>query len=343
MSRALTILLVIGVLLSHSLPAQEKMMIIVNPIAGNGQANKYYQEQVKPALSKKYALVEKDIAHVSDDPDLMSFKGIIGVGGDGTIHEIFKALERSKHSKEAIAKIAIGHIPKGSGNALARSIYQQTCGDEQYSAEAIVEGLIKGETLPLDLWSYESDKQHRGIFFLSISYGLVSDIDIGSEWLRPYFGSWRFDLYATYQWLRNREYDYELTFALDGKMRHSASKTREIWVMNMPYASESVRVAPLATLGDGKLHIMRIDSQTSLAQAFTFLTSLNSGVVHKLPFVRIEKADALELQTNGKDRVAVDGELLSPAIAKISVKKFPVKAKVFRASCAANSHSHEEF
>ena len=318
-------------------------MILINPNAGGGQAQGYFYREVEPLLLKKYELsvynspsadiAKKAIEDAGDD--LLSYHGVVGIGGDGTIYEIYKALLNSKYSFQAIKDIAVGHIPMGSGNALARSIYDQDCKEEgEYSARALVDGLIKGDTAPLDLWSFETDTDKSGIFFLGFSYGIISDIDIESEWLRWPFGSLRFDIYGAYHWFLNRSYEAKITLKLDDKEEEIKGPFREIWSVNIPYAHEKICVAPKAKLDDGYLHTMMLKTKdTGWFDMLSFLLNLDSEDMHNLTFVNMHRAQEIYLETDINSRLTIDGELF-PQVTKLKIKRLPVKGKVFRAHCS---------
>ena len=217
-------LLTIFVLYVPHVLAKEKLMVLINPHAGAGQAQYYFDHQVRPFLSKKYELTvfkssNPEIAKSAIEQagkELLSYTGIIGMGGDGTIHKIYNALLQSQYSLKAIETISIGHLPTGSGNALARSIYYEHCGEMgTFSIKALLDGILAGKSTPLDLWRFETETKKSGIFFLGISYGIISYIDIESEKFRKLFGSLRFDVYGGYRWLFNESFDARLFIKTD--------------------------------------------------------------------------------------------------------------------------------
>jgi diacylglycerol kinase (ATP) len=97
-----------------------KTAFIVNPVAGRGKARRVWEvvnrlrEQRFPHsvfIETKYAGHAREIAEtITDD----QFSAVVSVGGDGTIHEILNGI--------MYKKIALGIIPAGSGNDLARTL-----------------------------------------------------------------------------------------------------------------------------------------------------------------------------------------------------------------------------
>jgi diacylglycerol kinase family enzyme len=341
-------LLAIIILHGPGVFAKEKLMILINPDAGSGQAPNYYERQVKPFLSKKYELKvfqsrNPEIAKLAIEQageELLSYAGIIGLGGDGTIHKIDNALWESQYSLTALENIPIGHVPFGSGNALARSMWYQSCKeDDGYSPEALLEGIMAGETTPLDLWSFETDTKKSGIFFLGISYGIISYIDIESEKLRWPFGSLRFDIYGGYRWLLNESFDARLLIKTGALYEEITGPFREIWCVNIPYASEKVCVAPNAHSNDGLLHTMVLKTkEASWPDMLKFLIKLGSNDVHKLPFVNMYVGNEFRLKLDGNAYLTIDGEPFR-FVKELFVEKLPVKGKIFRAQCSSNARA----
>ena len=90
-------------------------VFIINPVAGNGFANKY-ENTIKTKL--KEFNVEADIVYtqkkghasqLADEFTKNGYKHIISVGGDGTLNEVVRPLVNNKD-------VSVGIIPAGTGN-----------------------------------------------------------------------------------------------------------------------------------------------------------------------------------------------------------------------------------
>ena len=90
-------------------------VFIINPVAGNGFANKY-ENTIKAKL--KEFNVEADIVYtqkkghasqLADEFTKNGYKHIISVGGDGTLNEVVRPLVNNKD-------VSVGIIPAGTGN-----------------------------------------------------------------------------------------------------------------------------------------------------------------------------------------------------------------------------------
>ena len=74
-------------------------------------------------------------------------------------------------------KIPLIQIPGGSGNALAANT-------QLWNAETATHAAVKGEMHPLDIVSVVQSPGRRLFSFLSITFGMISCMDVGTEHLR---------------------------------------------------------------------------------------------------------------------------------------------------------------
>lgn len=105
-----------------------KTLIILNPKSGSGKARESFQ-RVAPILME--AEMQFDM-YVTKYPnwsrefvrsrDIYAWKNIVVVGGDGIYFEILNGLCERPDWERALDEIAIGIIPCGSGNGLAKTI-----------------------------------------------------------------------------------------------------------------------------------------------------------------------------------------------------------------------------
>lgn len=118
------------------------------------------------------------------------------ISGDGTIHEIINGL-LSRDDAESVRHIPIGAIHGGSGNALQTSICKAS--GECNTPECAAFMILKNKTIPIDIIELTRNRTEEEIkdvtipymqrsakiySFLSISWAFISDIDLGSEFLR---------------------------------------------------------------------------------------------------------------------------------------------------------------
>ena len=108
----------------------------------------------------------------------MQYTGIICVSGDGIIHEVVNAIFHRREIEEF--NITIGVIPAGSGNGLAKSISDSL--NEEYDIKFFAFLICKGLTKKMDLLEINKSSDNKKIYsFLSVAWGIISDIDLESE------------------------------------------------------------------------------------------------------------------------------------------------------------------
>lgn len=160
---------------------------------------------------------------------------VIAVGGDGSVNEIARGLEGTR--------TALGIIPKGSGNGIARTL------GIPLETEAAVKVISKGNTMLMDI-GHANDR-----LFVS-NAGVAFDALISKKFAtsnkRGFFVySW---LVAKHLWLySSREY----TITIDGKELHE--RAFMVNVANGKHFGYSFRIAPMASCTDGLLELIVIN------------------------------------------------------------------------------------
>ncbi|XP_064478939.1 sphingosine kinase 2-like isoform X2 [Ornithodoros turicata] len=206
------------IVIPKELPAQRHYLVIVNPKSGPGKSLEIFLNRVRPILAEAdishLLLVTERQNHAKEfikHLNLSQWSGILVISGDGLLFEVYNGLMERQDWKKAV-KIPIGIIPGGSGNGLARSI-SHACG-EPYIADPILAstlGIVKGRIAPLDLMKIETPRHSPLYSFLTVGWGLMSDIDIESERLRA-IGEIRFTLWAFWRVASLRIYNGRISY-----------------------------------------------------------------------------------------------------------------------------------
>ncbi|KAJ2664665.1 hypothetical protein IWW48_000610 [Coemansia sp. RSA 1200] len=185
-------------------------LVFLNPVSGKRKSLKVFESIVKPILeigSMPYSLKITDSPrHAADfveKGDLSLYTSIVTVSGDGLLHEVLNGLLRRKDWAQ-YKRLPLGVIPTGTGNGLAKSI------DCLWPEQAAV-AVVKAETRPLDVMSVTTASGLVEHCFLSMTWGLIADIDIESERMR-WAGSARLDLYGTIRLMNLRYYGGRLHY-----------------------------------------------------------------------------------------------------------------------------------
>ncbi|KAH6635715.1 ATP-NAD kinase-like domain-containing protein [Chaetomium sp. MPI-SDFR-AT-0129] len=171
---------------------RKRAWVLVNPHAGPGGAEKTWENEVRPffeaarmpltVVRTAYSGQAVDLAR---DLDIDDFDIAIPCSGDGLPHEVFNGLAKRADARRALAKIAVCHIPCGSGNAMSCNLY----GSHRPTLAALA--IVKGVPTPLDLASITHGDGQRTLSFLSQAVGMVAEVDLGTEHLR-WMGAARF-------------------------------------------------------------------------------------------------------------------------------------------------------
>ncbi|KAJ2373328.1 hypothetical protein IW150_003678, partial [Coemansia sp. RSA 2607] len=186
------------------------VLIFLNPVSGKRKALKTFDTIVKPILEigqTKYTLKITETQGYAMDfvqiEDLSSYSSVVVVSGDGLLYEVLNGLlQRTDWPKHR--HLPIGVVPAGTGNGLAKSL------DAIWPEQAAV-AVVKSEARPMDIMSATLASGRTQYCFLSMTWGLLADIDIESESIR-WAGSARLDLYGTLRLMNLRYYGGRLHY-----------------------------------------------------------------------------------------------------------------------------------
>ncbi|XP_060076120.1 sphingosine kinase 1-like [Ylistrum balloti] len=205
-----------------TLPESKRLLILINPHSGPGKAQQIFEKEVAPMLNEANADYEVKITehagHATEimvSLDLSQWYAVIIVSGDGLIYETINGLMKRPDWERAI-QFPVGCLPGGSGNALCWTINYlagEPVGDEMVLHSTFI--LLKHRLIPMDLVVIQLPTI-QVFSFLSVTWGMIADIDFESEKLRA-FGAARFTIYALIRILRPRSYKGELAFLPKGQ------------------------------------------------------------------------------------------------------------------------------
>lgn len=150
----------------------------------------------------------KDILYALD---VKAWDGVVAIGGDGLLSDIINGLfSRDPGNPRALSKLPVAIVNGGTGNGFFSSLLHHHT--EAFNPISATFLLLKAKsTLPADLSLVETADGQRHISFLSLSFGLIADVDLESEVIR-WAGSLRMDLFSLYAIFRRRTYRARLRF-----------------------------------------------------------------------------------------------------------------------------------
>ena len=293
-----------------------KTLVIINPNSGRGKSLKIFNKY-RSILENLYDMtyfVSNYKRHVYDFfrehiDEIKQNKLIIGIGGDGIFFEILNCLKIHNLS------IPIAEIPCGTSNGYFKSITNEDSKTNSVS-EAIT--ILKNNNIQkMDLLEITNLNLNAR---LSITWGIISNIDIKTEWLRK-LGSFRYDLGAVLNILFKPSYKGTLSYL--NKDNQTTTITDEFvffWACNVAYASCNVHSAPGSHSQDGYIYISYILKNVSRCELINIMLSLASGKFIEHPKVNYIKTTEFTLDTK-KGMIVIDGELINHN--KIQVKCKP--------------------
>ncbi|KAI0126167.1 ATP-NAD kinase-like domain-containing protein [Xylariales sp. AK1849] len=163
---------------------RKRAKVLVNPHAGSGGADKTWEHEIKPLFEA--ARMTLDVVHTTfsgeavglcEQLDIDAHDVIIPCSGDGLPYEVFNGLGKRTDARKALRQLAVAHMPCGSGNGMSCNL------NGTYKPGPAALAIIKGVRTPLDLMSI-TQGDRRNLSFLSQSFGLVAECDLGTEHMR---------------------------------------------------------------------------------------------------------------------------------------------------------------
>ena len=283
------------------------ILVFINPISGKGKSEEIF-EKVKHLFDTKFKITvvrTKDSNTITNYIEncklntgkLPNYKAIIGCGGDGTIFQIINSLKRCK------LDIPIAEIPTGSSNGYFRCISNKL--SLANTCDNAIKIINKFNPKRVNLLEIEND----AIFArLSISWGIISDIDVNTERLRK-LGPLRFDIGAIYYILKKNCYKGVLTLISDGKTHVVEGDFIYFWACNVEYATSDVKCAPGAKIDDNKIHVTYIKSDVSRCELISMMLNFGTEKFFSNEKVVKVQVDGFKLETYA-GQIVVDGERL---------------------------------
>lgn len=266
-----------------------RLMLIINPISGTG-SKKGVVEMVEQAMGAcghdvdvRLTGARGDATRLAGEAAAKGYHGVLACGGDGTVNETARAL--------CGTETALGILPAGSGNGLARHLQ-----------------------IPVDI----------AMALKVIADGNVVDSDYGTVNGRPFFCTFGmgFDAAVSHRFARqsrrgilsyvksafffNETATTEIyTVSANGKLL--TEKAFLIAVCNASQWGNNAYIAPEASITDGLLDITIVHSGTAIDAAVMGM-DIFTGYINKNTMVHTFRAPACVIYRNGAGEAHIDGE-----------------------------------
>jgi len=291
---------------------ESNWVFIVNPVAGSGFANEYVAtlekkiNQYKIQAELVYTEREGHGTELAGQYAEKGFKYIIGVGGDGTLNEISKALIGN-------SDIVMGIVPAGTGND-----FIQILGFPDRFEDRHWDIFFEKNTISMDVGSV------NGLTFLN-GMGLGFDAEVAAQ---------NYNDDKTLKQGRKNKYIWHilktLLFFREKKMIVLADGKQDETDCFINTISIGRRFAggflltPKAIANDGLLDVCSI-KKLSLAQRLKILLKVPKGTHIKDKRVNYYQTDSISLEFTTDVPFHVDGELNFTS--KFEVKVLPAAIK----------------
>ncbi|NCC72469.1 MAG: diacylglycerol kinase family lipid kinase [Sphingobacteriia bacterium] len=264
------------------------ILFIVNPFSGVGQKKQIaYHLEKKLDLTKytykvSYTAHPRHATELSEEAVKEGYRVIVAVGGDGTVNETARPLIGTE--------IALGIIPSGSGNGLARHLQIPS------DIDRAIRTINLSQTRKIDI--VEINDQ----VFLSIA-GVGFDAHVAEKFARQsQRGFWGYVRVAVREYFRYRPKKFVLF--VDGKK----IKRRALFISfaNSDQFGYNTSIAPNASIDDGMVDVC-IARKTSLLKTLFWAPLLLFRKIDKAPYMEIIRAREVDIKQS-KKKINLDGE-----------------------------------
>ena len=300
-------------------PAPRTPLFIVNPIAGSGHAHgivprleAWLREQGiearlietrEPGHAERLAAAATDLGH----------DRVIAVGGDGTIQEVLNGLLASGVGADG-GPPAMGLIPAGRGNDLARSVKLPI------DPMVCLPIALGPTTHPFDVGrATGQDGTHRyfgaagGVGFdAAVAYAMAVHRRF---WMRGEAG---YFLGTLNELRRYHNSELRITLVGDGEDRVVSQRFLFVAFANGPFYGGGMQICPNAETDDGWLDVCLVGDLSRLA-ALRELPGIYQAKHLKNPQVEIVHARTVRIEGDATTRVHLDGEPFGNVPVEISL------------------------
>jgi len=269
------------------------VVIIINPVAGGARPStassrvQIARDALKAAGETGEVIVTEAVGHGRELAARAVNNGarlVIAWGGDGTLNEIGSAV--------AFTSAALGIVPAGSGNGLAREL-----GVSRRPAEAIARSLCAAPR-PIDVGEIE------GRLFINLA-GVGFDAHIATEFAVPGRRRGFLGYVAVTARALASYVPLEYRIRSDGQVR--TTRAVLLTLANSAQFGNGACIAPGARLDDGWLDLVAFEERSRFATVCA-LPRLFNGTVEKVRGCRIDRVREVAIEADRPLTFHVDGE-----------------------------------
>ena len=284
-----------------------KLIFIVNEKSGNGKGAKIWRK-IQSELSVPYDVFvttyEKEAIKIAEQVKTNSIVNsnpvlLIGIGGDGTYHEILNGIQGAKH-------IILGAVCAGSGNDFKRAYGQFTHGKqiEQYMHHATALAQDAGKI----------EVHNQTIHFVNnsgIGFDATVAITANESNVKKAFNRIGLGKLCYVYYLIKCLFTFK-PFKLDVFMDGQTKSFQNVWFVtasNQPYFGGGMKISPSSKTDDGLVELTVVHNLNKYKLLFVFITVFLGKHTY---FKEIEQltASSFTLHMNENYPIHADGENL---------------------------------
>ncbi len=312
-----------------------KHLVIYNPIAGRGRSRAKWP-LVENALKESgldfgLAITERPRMAVDLAKEAaQNYKAVIGVGGDGTIHEIANGLLQASNESPTIP---LGVIPLGSGDDFAKDLSgQNSVGAKPPTIEEAIQKIVAGRTKPLDVGRIIGDKpsntqESQPLYFINgmdVGFGALTMANFAKV---PQFFKGLSAYLAAVTMTLIHQPKLNLIIQLDEGTPFEKQSVM-MAVTNGRCIGSSFWVCPKALVDDGLLDIMIGDAVGRL-KILSLIPKFLNGTHVTSPEVKMYQARRIAIKSKEPLIVETDGELSFLGARRLKIEVLPKRLAVF--------------
>jgi diacylglycerol kinase (ATP) len=274
-------------------------LLIVNPASGGGKTGKHFdslRQTIGQALGPMRVAFTETRGHaieLAKQGVADGHKIVIAVGGDGTFHEVVNGV------MDAGGGARVGLIAQGTGGD-----FRKTLGIE-HRLDHYLKVLTAGRTQQIDVGKVRyraedgSEKSRWFVNILSCGMGglvdrYVADAPAYVSGKAAYFGA------SVKALARCREGRLRATIDHMGMTQQRLLRTYMIAICNGRYFGGGMKVAPMASLDDGKFEVVSIGAANKVAFAI-HAQKIYDGSHLRAPGVEHFQCNAIDLDLENTD------------------------------------------
>ncbi len=287
---------------------KNKLLFLINPISGVGDQSRIH-ELIKDYVSKdrytidiKYTLYAGHGRELAMNAVKEKFNAVIVAGGDGSVNETASALSNTS--------LALGIIPNGSGNGLARHLKIPLNPVES------IHRINKFKSITIDTFSI------NGQFACNLA-GIGFDALVAHEFakvkIRGLLSYLKliFKLYASYQ---------PVFYKIIYNNTEYVTKPLLLAIANSNQFGNGAQIAPQANISDGYLDVCLLE-KVSLLKAPLLGFTMITGKINRLKIMKYFKLKEFIIENPSLSKVHIDGDPILTS-AYFSVKINPLSLNV---------------